>query len=600
MKLPYGNADFYQLITENYCYIDRTDRISRLESEGKSLLFLRPRRFGKSLFLSTLENYYDIAKANAFERLFGSLAIGQSPTPLHNQYLILRWDFSMVAPRHTYEQQLQVLTDYLNGEIKAFAGKYSAWLEGTVEIDRSNAAASFRSALDLVQKSGQKLYLLIDEYDNFANEVLMGGHPNSQERYEALVFGEGDFKSVFKTIKGAMAGLGLDRVFIVGVSPLVLHDVSSGFNVAKNIYLRREFNDLCGFNETEVSALLRQVASSCQWSNEQYDETLELMRTYYNGSLFSDDFDKVGEQDRIYNPTATFYLLDALQRTAQYPRKLMDSNLAPDYLKLEYVSQLPGGERVIMTALDEQTPLSVIDLEERFGVLQLLATSQTDDFMASLLYYLGVLTLDGETDDGRLILRVPNLIMRSLYAERLLDLFLPDNRVKNDAAQVARTLYSQGEMSPLCEFIEQQIFPVFDNRDYLQVNELAIKTAFLTLLFNDTFYIMDSEAELQRSYADLTMILRPEMRRFTLLDILLEFKLVKLSELGLSGQQVRQMSREELPNLKLVNTQLQEAIEQAQHYRTVLTTKYADKLRLRTYAVVAIGFERLVWQEVMN
>ena len=117
MKLPYGNADFYKVISQNYYYIDRTDRIPLLESEGDSLLFLRPRRFGKSLLLSMLENYYDIAKADEFEHLFGALAIGQNPTLLHNQYLIMRWDFSMVAPRPTYQQQLQVLTDYLNAEL---------------------------------------------------------------------------------------------------------------------------------------------------------------------------------------------------------------------------------------------------------------------------------------------------------------------------------------------------------------------------------------------------------------------------------------------------------------------------------------------------
>lgn len=171
IKFPYGNSDFYKIITEDYCYLDRTDRIPLLEAMGDSLLFLRPRRFGKSLLLTMLENYYDIAKAAEFERLFGALAVGRDPTPLHNQYLVMRWDFSIVTPKPTYEGQERVLTSYLNVEITNFVSKYAALLPTKVEIDEQNATASFWSLLHAVHQSDHKLYLLIDEYDNFANEV---------------------------------------------------------------------------------------------------------------------------------------------------------------------------------------------------------------------------------------------------------------------------------------------------------------------------------------------------------------------------------------------------------------------------------------------
>lgn len=593
MRFPYGVSDFYKLITRGDLYVDRTDHIPLIENAGDSLLLLRPRRFGKSLLLSTLENYYDVVKADEFERLFGKLTIGQKPTPSHNQYLILRWDFSVIPSRPTFEQQEQVLTGYLNAEMRAFATKYAAYLPYPIELDPTYATASFWSLLSAVQQSNYKLYLLVDEYDNFANEVLMGGQPTSQERYEALVFGEGEFKTIFKAIKAAMAGRGLDRVFIAGVSPVVLHDVSSGFNIAKNVYFREDFNALCGFTESEVSSMVQQVINACTMPSEKFSEALTLMRTYYNGSCFSDEGGEL-----IYNPTAVFYFLEYLQRTCQYPRELLDSNLAPDYMKLDYVSRLPGGEQTLLAALEPTTPLTVMTLAERFGIRQLLSASQTDAFMASLLYYLGVLTFGGESPTGQLILRIPNLIMRGLYAERLRDLFLPDNRIKNHAELIAQTFYSSGDLKPLCLFIEQQIFPIFDNRDYIQANKLMVKTAFLTLLFNHIFYIMDSEEELQRGYADLTMILRPEMRQHQLLDLLLEFKLIKLHTLGLNHREVREKSEADLKALDLVKNEFTAARQQAYSYRAGLQAKYRDKLKLRCFAVVAIGFERLLWEEL--
>ena len=593
MKFPYGISDFYKVITEEYLYVDRTDRIPLLEAAGPTLLFLRPRRFGKSLLLSMLENYYDVAKAAEFDRLFGALAIGRAPTALRNRYLVMRWDFSDVAPHHNVDQLQQNLFDHINDRIKLFAQRYAHLLKTEIEISERNAMISFRAALRAVETTPYKLYLLIDEYDNFANEVLMGGRVESRERYEGLVFSEGDFKSVFKSVKAGSAGFGLDRVFIVGVSPIVLHDVTSGFNIAENIYFREDLNDLCGFTEAEVTLMLQHISKSCDLTTAQFNEARELMQIFYNGSQFSEEATQL-----VYNPTAVFYFLKNFDRACRYPRRLLDSNLAPDYQKISYISQLPKGEALILAALDEAMPLSVTTLEDRFGVRQILAESNTETFMASLLYYLGVLTLGGFDQDGKLILRIPNLVIQGLYAERLAELLLPDAQEREEGQHATEALYQRGDIQPLCTFIEQHIFPVFDNRDYIQANELTIKTAFLTLLFNDTFYIMDSEAALQRSYADLIMILRPEMRRFQLLDILVEFKFVKLSELAQSGIEARQMEASALLALDAVKVKFAEAQGQLQRYRKALAKKYGAALRLRTYAVVAIGFERLVWQEV--
>ncbi len=245
MEFPYGLSAFGTLINEGYFYQDRTDRIPQLEKAGRQLIFIRPRRFGKSLLLSMLEHYYDVNQADQFEALFGSLAIGRNPTPLHNQYFVMKWDFSLVKAQGDLRDIEAALHQHLNDRITQFAADYAAYLTRPIAIRPENAISSLESVLIATSATSHKIYLLIDEYDNFANDVLMA----RQEHYEALLYGEGLLKTVFKAVKAAASGRGVDRVFITGVSPVVLSDMTSGYNVGENIYLEPAFNDLCGFTE---------------------------------------------------------------------------------------------------------------------------------------------------------------------------------------------------------------------------------------------------------------------------------------------------------------------------------------------------------------
>lgn len=263
MKFPYGISDFETLIREHYFYVDRTDRLPLLEDAGKHLLLLRPRRFGKSLLLSMLENYYDLAKASQFEQLFGHLAIGSNPTPKHNQYFVMKWDFSLVRARGNLQAIETALHEHLNDCISEFATKYQSALSIAIVINPNDAMSSFHRLCTAIQRTPHKLYLLVDEYDNFANDVLMTQGPQGASRYQELVSGEGVLKTVFKAVKAASAGRGLDKVFITGVSPLVMSDLTSGYNVAVNIYLEPEWNDLCGFTEAEVTVTVTQLVKDC-------------------------------------------------------------------------------------------------------------------------------------------------------------------------------------------------------------------------------------------------------------------------------------------------------------------------------------------------
>ncbi len=593
IKFPYGNADFHDIITNRYFYIDRTDKIPMIEGHGKALLFLRPRRFGKSLLLSMLENYYDLRKAGEFDDLFGHLAIGRAPTPLRNRFLVLKWNFSTIATFGDEEDIRQAIHNHVNGRIHEFAIRYEKELSRRIEIDPSDAIASLNNLLAVSQATSYGVYLLLDEYDNFANEVLLGGRSTSQQRYDRLIRGEGMLKTIFKAVKDGTEGRGIDRVFIAGVSPVVMSDVTSGFNIASDIYLEPEFGDLCGFHDEEVEEAVRQVAEICRFSDRHSEEVLTMMRTFYDGYCFSYD-----SEDRMYNPTLVLYFLEHLQRRCSAPRKLLDSNLATDRNKIAYVSSLPHGNQVVTGALDDEQVLCVEELADRFGVEDMLHLAKDTKFMISLLYYFGVLTLSQErTEYEERIFRIPNLVIRRLYLERLKELMLPTGPELDDARYAAKRLYQRGEMQPLCDFIESRLFAVFDNRDYKWTNEHTVKILFLALLFNDTLYIMDSEPAIRRGYGDLVMMVRPDMRHSALLDILIEFKYIPLGQNKLGGEQIRKMSNEELAVLPPVIKVFVDARKKLANYRHSLHEVYRDRLRLNCFAVVAVGYERLVWEK---
>ncbi|CAN2042759.1 AAA family ATPase [Candidatus Magnetomoraceae bacterium gMMP-15] len=592
MKFPYGISDFRKIVKNNYFYCDRTDCIADLEKQGEFLLFLRPRRFGKSLLLSMLKNYYDLGRKNDFDKIFGKLKIAKNLTALHNKYFILHWDFSCVDPSGTAEDIKRALHNHVNSCIKAFMMYYEDHKLREVQIDADDAVISIKSLISAVQMTPYPIYLLIDEYDNFANEVMMGVR-RGKGIYEALVYEEGPLKTIFKAIKASTADSVFDRIFITGVSPVVMSDITSGYNIAENIYLNESFNNLCGFTKKEVKDALKSIVIECDKKNKEAEKALNIMRKYYNGYKFAFDAEEL-----VYNPTLAIYFMKYFYDKCKYPRMMLDSNLATDEAKLRYVSQISRGKQLLLE-LVRHNSLEISTLSDRFGIENMLNDKSKDNsFMASFLYYFGVLTMEGETEDGELSLNVPNLVMRGLYVERIKEMLLPEPADRDDGVLAAKQIYKTGSMKPICEFIEERYFKVFSNRDYRWANELTIKTAFLTLLYNDILYIMDSEKELRRGYADLTMIIRPDMRRFKIFDILLEFKYVKLKDAVIDREAAKKLSKEEIKKIPAVISAMKEAKSQLKNYGDELEKKY-NELRLKRYAVVSLAFERLCWEEVL-
>ena len=589
INFPYGMSDFRQIITEGYFYCDRTGVIPLLE-RGRTQLFIRPRRFGKSLLLSMLENYYDVARKNAFEELFGRLAIGRNPTPPRNRYFILRLDFSCVDPMGTPEEVKRSLYNHINGCIENFIFYYgdNGFDLSRAKVHGEDALYSIRSLIGAATGAGHPVCVLIDEYDNFANTIMMMPTRDSRDRYEALVHDEGLLRTVFKVIKASTSGTGFDRVFITGVSPVVMSDITSGHNIAEDIFLEPEFWDLCGFREEEVEKALHDIASGCGLKEEKAHDALLMMRTYYNGYSFVP-----GGSGVVYNPTLCLYFFKQFQKRCEYPRKMLDANLAVDDAKLEYVAAMPGGRDLILSLVEKGRNLVVQDIVDRFGLLDMLSDQSRDRmFIASFLYYFGVLTLGEETPRGELSLKVPNLVIQGLYVDRVRLMMLPDPVIRDEGRLAAEKVYQEGDIAPVCTFVQDRLFTVFKNRDYAQANEMTIKSAFLALLYNDILFIMDSEPELERRYADLTMIIRPDRRYLTIFDVLIEFKFLTLKALGLTGEAIRAMALDELYALPAVVKALEDGKTQAMDYGDRLARKYRG-LKLKTFVVASLGFERI-------
>ncbi|SLM30805.1 AAA-ATPase-like protein (fragment) [Desulfamplus magnetovallimortis] len=420
------------------------------------------------------------------------------------------------------------------------------------------------------------------------------------DRYESLVKKEGILKTVFKNVKSLASSDVFDRIFITGVSPVVMSDITSGFNIGENIYFEADYNDLCGLTEKEIHEALIRLAD--RHNGDDNNDTinngkdgLEIMKLYYNGYSFSKD-----AKEQVYNPTLALYFLKRFQKTGTFPDNMFDENLAMDEGKLVYISGIQGGNQLIIDLMHQGHRVEINEISRKFGIRRMLSDATHDrSFLISFLYYFGILTFAGVTDEGKRYLKVPNLIMKRLYVERINEMFIPEPLIRDQGKNAAEALYTKGEMGELCHFVEQTFFKVFRNRDYRWANELTVKTAFLSLLYNDILFIMDSEKELGRRFADLTMIIRPDMRKYRLLDILIEFKYVSLSDAGLSGEDARKLSFSEVAALPEVKSAMGEAEKQVKSYRKTLMARYSD-LRLKSFVVTALGFDRISWREVKN
>ncbi|MFN8490770.1 MAG: AAA family ATPase [Caldilineaceae bacterium] len=504
-RIPYGVADYGRLRRENCYYVDKTHYIPRIEAAPFYLFCIRPRRFGKSLWLSVLQHYYDVNQADNFALLFGETYIGQQPTADRNSYLILFFNFALVNPAVDKVEASFEATG--SNEIDSFLRRYQPFFseERAQDIQAGkNIADKLQRIFYHAAEQGLKIYLLIDEYDNFTNTILT---THGQQAYHDLTHGSGFFRYFFNLLKGATGGqiAGLTRLFITGVSPVTMDDVTSGFNIGTNISIDSRFNELIGFTEAEVQSLLQEY-QAFGWLLLPLPETMELLKEWYNNYYFGEE-----ATTAMFNSDMVLYFLNAAEARTKLPLQLIDQNIRIDYGKLRHLMaidrRLNGNFSLLKKIIEEGETTSPIN--PSFPLEQLL---NPENFI-SLLYYFGLLSMAG-TQDGRPRLRIPNRTVKDLMYGYLRSAYADVEVFKLDIWRLSHLLDDmayRGDWRPFFDYLNEQIRQQASVRDHLHGEKVL--QGFLIAYLNVTHnFLTWSEREMGGGFVDL--YLEPFLARY--------------------------------------------------------------------------------------
>ena len=328
-KLPYGISDYERLIENDYYYVDKTMYIEKLENLPEPyIMFLRPRKFGKTLFTSTLENYYDYKKTDKFEKLYGKTYIGKQPTKLKNKYHILKFNFSGIDTTND-KTTIRGFKNEVSSSIKLFIEKYKLDFYINQEDEAENILDNLIKAFS-IQKQGEKIYVIIDEYDHFANELL-GFNTN---QFKNLVSRNGKVRKWYEILKKGTETV-IDRIFITGVAPITLDSLTSGFNIASDKTRNVKFNEMVGFTKVELIRMMNDL----QIIKEEQNKILPIMKENYDGYKFA-----LEAEEKIYNSNMCLYFLNNYIEQKRVPAQLIDMNIASDYSKLGKMLDLCRGK----------------------------------------------------------------------------------------------------------------------------------------------------------------------------------------------------------------------------------------------------------------
>ena len=511
-KLPNGISNYESLVEQGYYYVDKTEYIEKIENlSNKTIMFLRPRKFGKTLFTSVLENYYDILKADKFEKLFGQTYIGKNPTPNKNSYHILKFNFSGIDTA-TVESTMNGFKNSVANSIQDFVNKYNIEFNINMEQAPEDMLNSIYTAFSY-QKPEKKIYVIIDEYDHFANELL-GFHT---EDFKNLVSKNGKVRKWYEILKKGTESV-VDRIFITGVAPITLDSLTSGFNISKDITRDIRFNEMFGFTEEEVIALME----SQDISKQEQDNLLPLMKENYDGYKFS-----LYAEKQLYNSNMCLYLLSDYVGIGRIPDSLIDVNIASDYSKLSHMLNICKGEEkieIIEKTISGEGITSPIT--EKFNP----EIGFSDQEMISMLFYLGYLTISGERL-GRPELKIPNHVMKELYSTYFLESIEKDYKLRItqlNYGKILEELAYDGNLDTTIEMLQMYLTNL-SNRDFIRFDEKYVKILFYSIVMNlKELYTVKSEFEVSGEYPDILLIPRDRTKGYH--SIMIEFKYLKKSE----------------------------------------------------------------------
>ena len=476
LKMPYGISNYEKIINDGYYYVDKTMYIEKLENLPETnIMFLRPRKFGKTLFTSVLENYYDKNKIDSFEKLYGNTYIGKNPTKLKNSYCILRFNFSGIDTS-TEEATIRGFKKEVASSIEVFINRYNLEFHVNKEDEAENILDNLFKSF-YIQKPQDKIYVIIDEYDHFANELL-GFNP---EQFRGLVSKNGKVRKWYEILKKGTETV-VDRIFITGVAPITLDSLTSGFNIGTDITQDEEFNEMIGFTEEE----LKEILKNKEISLKEQEKIIPIMKENYDGYKFC-----LKAKNQIYNSNMCLYFLSRYIRLGEIPDKLIDTNIASDYSKIGKMLDLCKGEnRLEILRKTVQGEPIVNTIVEKFNP----AIEFTENDMISMLYYLGYLTISGE-DLGKPELTIPNKVMKEIYANYFMQImeeeanFKIDNTTNNE---ILREIAKEGKIDKMVETLKIYLNNL-SNRDLIKFDEKYIKLIFYCIAMNIKAYSTKSE-----------------------------------------------------------------------------------------------------------
>ena len=494
-QVPYGVSDFVTVRERNLYYVDKTMYLSLLEQQPDNLFYIRPRRFGKSLFISMLQAYYDKAMTDRFDSLFGGLWVHEHPTSLRGRYQMLYLDFSRV--RGDIEQLSARFNDYCSLMLDDFMHTYrDDYPEETVKAFFETRQMADK--LDLIRNSAVRLriplYLIIDEYDNFTNIVL---NEKGEEVYHAITHASGFYRDVFKKFKGMF-----ERIFMTGVSPVTLDDLTSGFNIGWHLSMNPKFDKMLGFSTEDVRAMLLYYKEVGMLPAESYVEAmLTEMKPWYDNYCFAKECLK--QEARVFNCDMVLYYIRQYMDSGHSPERMVDPNTKTDYNKLKKLLQLDrldGDRRGVIRRIVEEGQI-ITEVEESFPAKDLT----NPNIFPSLLFYYGMLTIKG-TYGSQLILCIPNNNVRKQYYEYLLEGYNEYSGIRISSLLTLFTRMSfDGQWREALQYIADAYKNLSSVRDSIE-GERSIQGFFMAYLSLNDYYITAPELELSHGYCDFFLL----------------------------------------------------------------------------------------------
>lgn len=494
-QVPYGVSDFVTVRERNLYYVDKTMYLSLLEQQPDNLFYIRPRRFGKSLFISMLQAYYDKAMTDRFDSLFGGLWVHEHPTPLRGRYQMLYLDFSQVGG--DIDQISTHFEEYCKVKLDGFMRKYqNEYPEVVVKVFFEIQTVSGKLALirDNAGALRIPLYLIIDEYDNFTNIVL---NEKGEEVYHAITHASGFYRDVFKKFKGMF-----ERIFMTGVSPVTLDDLTSGFNIGWHLSMNPKFDKMLGFSTEDVRAMLLYYKEVGMLPAESDVEVmLTEMKPWYDNYCFAKECLK--QDARVFNCDMVLYYLRQYMDSGHSPERMVDPNTKTDYNKLKKLLQLDrldGDRRGVIRRIVEEGQI-ITEVEESFPAKDLT----NPNIFPSLLFYYGMLTIKG-TYGSQLILCIPNNNVRKQYYEYLLEGYNEYSGIRISSLLTLFTRMSfDGQWQEALQYIADAYKNLSSVRDSIE-GERSIQGFFMAYLSLNDYYITAPELELSHGYCDFFLL----------------------------------------------------------------------------------------------